>query len=111
MINFKFFQKLKTTQSLNHYLGFDMDEALIKVLIYKQLNNQQIINWDLPLSNINIPINNCSIRILTWRNYTNAITEMIEIDYMVIEVNTTPMNFTTRMMTSELLRRIEQYSV
>jgi hypothetical protein len=47
------------------------------------------------------------MRILTWRNYTNTNPEMIEIDYRIFEANTTSRNYTLRMETSELLRRID----
>jgi hypothetical protein len=106
-MEFKFFQKVNELGP-NQYLSFDMDEVLISVLKYKRHLNLDIINSsDTNLSNVNVPINNCWMRILTWRTITNVQPEMIEIDYRVFEINNTPFNFTARMSTVELLRRIE----
>jgi len=83
-----------------------MDEVLIHVLRYKQIHNHAILHNDTPFGSVNVPINGW-VRILNWRNYTNINPEMIEIDYSVIEINTISRNYTARMETSELLRRIE----
>ena len=104
-MDFKFFQKPKPIG--NMYLGFNMDDVLLNVLRYKQLHNQEIINNDTDMCQVGVPISNCFIRILNWRNYTNVNPEMIEVDYRIIEMNTTPSNFTLRMETQQLIRRIE----
>jgi hypothetical protein len=108
-MDFKFFQKPKPIQPPgNMYLMFNMDDALINVIRWRQYhNNDMIRSGDTELSMVNVPVANCYMRILCWRNYTNINPEMIEIDYMVIEINTTPRNFTLRMETTELLRRID----
>ena len=103
--DFKFFQKPRPQE--NMYLCYHMDEVLIHVLRYKQIHNQEIINGDTLLENVNVPISNCWMRIITWRNYTNTNPEMIEIDYRVIEVNATPRNYTYKSETTEFLRRID----
>jgi len=108
-MDFKFFQKQKPIQqSGNMCLMFNMDDALINVIRWRQYHNIEMINSDdTELAMVNVPINNCWMRILCWRNYTNINPEMIEIDYRVIETNTTPRDFTLRMETTELLRRID----
>lgn len=103
-MDFKFFQKAKPKE--NMYLCYHMDEVLIHVLRYKQIHNQEIINGDTLLENVNVPISNCWMRILTWRNYTNTNPEMIEIDYRIFETNNMPRNYTYRASTDELLRRL-----
>lgn len=106
-MKFKFFQK-DITSIGNTYLGFDMDDTLINVLRYKQLHNLEIVNDnDIDVQHVGVPISNCFMRILTWRNYTDVNPEMIEIDYRIFESNTTPTNFTLRMETLEFLRRVE----
>jgi hypothetical protein len=108
-MDFKFFQKPKPIQPPgNMYLMFNMDDALINVIRWLQYHNIEMLSGvGTELSMVNVPINNCRLRITGWRNYTNINPEMIEIDYMVIEINTTPRNFTLRMETTELLRRID----
>lgn len=103
MIPFKFFQKAKPKE--NTYLCYHMDEVLIHVLRYKQIHNLDILNHDVPFQFVNVPINGW-MRINNWRNYTNINPEMIEIDYSVIETNTTSRNYTYRETTDELLRRL-----
>jgi len=108
MQNFKFLSKTNPIPPGNMYLMFNMDDALINVIRWRQYHNIDMINSDnTELAMVNVPIVNCWMRILCWRNYTNINPEMIEIDYMVIEINTTPRNFTLRMETTELLRRID----
>jgi hypothetical protein len=106
-MNFKFFQKPKPPG--NMYLGFNMDDALINVLRLKQYHNVEIIGSDVDMDQVGVPISNCWLRILNWRHHTNPIdgNDMIEIDYRIIEINTTPINFTFRMDTTSFLRRIE----
>lgn len=104
-MDFKFFQKPKPIG--NMYIGFNMDDALIAVLRYKQYWNEQIILTDTALQTVGVPISNCWMRIRTWRNYDNMYIERIEIDYTIIEANTTPTNFTLKMNTQEFLRKIQ----
>lgn len=104
-MDFKFFQKPKPLG--NMYLGFNMDDVLLNVLRWKQYHNEDILTNDTPIEAVGVPIFNCWLRILNWRNYTNVNPEMIEIDYRVIETNTTPTNFTLKMETHQFLRRIE----
>ena len=105
--DFKFFQRQSTPQGANHYLGFDMDLVLLNVMRYKQSNNISTLNCDTPFEFVNVPINGW-IRINNWRNYENQNPQMIEIDYSVIEYNTTPRNFTFRMETTRLLEYLEE---
>jgi len=106
MREFKFFHKPKPAGNI--YLTFDMDEVLIRVLRYKQMLNLDIINSsDTNLSNVNIPIDNCWMRIITWRTIDNVNPLMIEIDYRIFETNNIPRDYTYRGVTSELLSRIE----
>lgn len=107
-MDFKFFQKPKPIQpSGNMYLMFNMDDALINVLRWKQYHNEQLINTDTELAMVCVPIVNCWLRIIGWRNFTNIQPPMIEIDYRVIEANTTPTNFTLRMEETEFQRRVD----
>ena len=108
-MDFKFFQKPTPIQTTgNMYLMFNMDDALINVIRWRQYHNYDLLRGnDTELSTVNVPISNCWMRILTWRNYTNTNPEMIEIDYRIFEANTTSRNYTLRMETSELLRRID----
>ncbi len=104
---FKFFQKPRWVGG-NYHLDFDMDMALINVLRYKRMLNLDFVNSsDTNLSNVNVPIDNCWLRVLTWRTSQNVIPEIIEIDYRIFETNNTPINFTMRMEVNELLRRID----
>jgi hypothetical protein len=60
------------------------------------------------LSMVNVPINNCRLRITGWRNWDlNSQSPMVEINYSVIEINTTARNFVFRMEEQEFLRRID----
>jgi hypothetical protein len=83
-----------------------MDEVLILVLKYKQIHNHQIIENDTFFYSIDLPINGW-MRINTWRTYDNVNPLEIEIDYSVLEYNTTPRNYTCRMESTEFMRRIE----
>lgn len=103
-MDFKFFQKSKLKG--NTYLSFDMDEILIVVLRYKQFHNVSIIGIDTPFDVVNVPINGF-MRINNWRNYDLNVPQMIEIDYSVIETNTTSRHYTYRMETDEFLRRFD----
>lgn len=104
MKTFKFFQKPKPVE--NMYQCYHMDEVLIHVLRYKQHHNVNIIGIDTPFEVVNVPINGF-MRINTWRTIDNVDPLMIEIDYSVIETNTTSRHYTYRGVTSELLNRIE----
>jgi hypothetical protein len=105
---FKFFQKEKVPPQ-NLYLGFDMDEVLINVIKYKQHHNIEVLNnSDILVANVGVPINNCWLRILTFRTLTNMRPEMLEIRYRVFEANNTPLNFTASMRTVDFLTRMEQ---
>jgi hypothetical protein len=101
---FKFLEIPKTYE--NRYLMFNMDDALINVLRWKKYHNMEALNNDTYLHDVNVPINGY-LRILDWRTSTNVIPEIIELDYRVIELNTTPINFTCRMEVSEFIRRID----
>jgi len=112
-MNFKFFQKPKPIQPPgNFYLMFNMDDALINVIRWKQYHNIEMLSASASagteLAMVNVPINGW-LRILNWRHYTNPFdgNDMIEIDYRIIEINTTPINFTFRMDGISFLRRIE----
>ena len=94
-MDFKFFQKPKPQG--NMYLMFNMDDALINVLRWKRYHNMEALHNDTFLHDVNVPINGY-LRILDWRTSTNVIPEIIELDYRVIELNTTPINFTCRML-------------
>ena len=83
-----------------------MDEILIVVLRYKQFHNVSIIGIDTPFDVVNVPINGF-MRINNWRNYDLNVPQMIEIDYSVIETNTTSRHYTYRMETDEFLRRFD----
>ena len=107
-MDFKFFQKPKPAQPPgNMYLMFNMDDVLINVLRWKQFHNIETLNNDTLLENVNVPINNCWLRVLNWRTSHNVNPEMIEIDYRIFETNNMPINFTMRMEVIELLRRID----
>ena len=106
MIPFKFFQKPKPQG--NYYLSFDMDKIAIIAIGYMQNNNQSLFNNDFDLSRINIPINNCWLRITDLRTFISTQPEMIEVHYTINELNARPMHFVLRMETNELLDRINQ---
>jgi hypothetical protein len=109
-MDFKFFQKPKPIQPPgNMYLMFNMDDALINVIRWRQYhNNDMIRSGDTELSMVNVPINNCRLRITGWRNWDlNSLSPTVEINYSVIEINTTARNFTFRMEEQEFLRRID----
>lgn len=108
-MNFKFFQKPKPIQpSGNMYLMFNMDDALINVIRWKQYHNIDMINsGDTELSVVNVPIVNCWLRILNWRRYDSNEPHMVEINYSVMEVNTMARNYTFRMLSDEFIRRID----
>lgn len=102
---FKFFQKPRRIGG-NYYLDFDMDISLVNVLRYIRHRNELIINNDVALTNVGVPIDNCWMRILTWRNFTSRRPERIEIDYRIIEINNMGRDFTVSIETEELLRLI-----
>lgn len=105
---FKFFQKEKVPPQ-NLYLGFDMDEVLINVIRYRGHHNMELLDGsDTLLSNVGVPINNCWLRILTFRTITELRPEMIEIRYRIFETNNNPINFSARMRTVDFLRRVER---
>jgi hypothetical protein len=105
---FKFFQKEKVPPQ-NLYLGFDMDEVLINVIRYRHHYNMEILNdSDTLVANVGVPIDNCWLRILTFRTLTNMRPEMLEIRYRVFETNNNPLNFTARIRTVDFLTRMEQ---
>ena len=108
-MDFKFFQKPKPIQPPgNMYLMFNMDDALINVIRWLQYHNIEILSDSgTELSMVNVPINNCWLRIVDWRNYTNTPSPTVEINYSVIEINTRAMNFVFRMNENEFLRRID----
>jgi hypothetical protein len=108
---FKFFQKPKPIQSPgNMYLMFNMDDAIIDVIRWRQYHNIHMINSsDTELTAINVPIVNCWLRILSF-SYLNPVTtngDMIEIHYRVIELNNRGRDFIFRMDQQEFLRRID----
>jgi hypothetical protein len=107
-MDFKFFQK-PTQPPGNSYLMFNMDDALINVIRWKQYHNIEILDGgDTELAMVNVPINNCWLRIVGWRNWNlNSPSPTVEINYSVIEINTTARNFVFRMNESEFLRRID----
>ena len=108
-MNFKFLTNNKSIQPPgNMYLMFNMDDALINVIRWKQYHNIEILSdVGTELAMVNVPINNCWLRIIGWRNFTNIQPSMIEIDYRVFEINTTPINFTLMMEETEFQRRVD----
>ncbi len=108
-MDFKFFQKPKPIQPPgNMYLMFNMDDALINVIRWRQYHNIEILSDSgTELSMVNVPIVNCWLRIVGWRNYTNTQSPMVEINYSVIEINTIARNFVFRMEEQEFQRRID----
>ena len=105
-MNFKFLTNNKPIQPPdNFYLMFNMDDALINVIRWLQYHNWEILNSDTYMSQVNVPINNCFIRITNWRRYDDV--GAVEIDYKVIEANTRPIDFTFRMEEQEFQRRID----
>lgn len=110
MLNFKFFQKPKLgLPQLNHYNGYDMDECVLSILRYKQIHNEQILQTPTYFTSINVPIANDWIAITTWRTLdaTTHLNERIEVDYSVYSMTHTPLHFTLRMDTQELLNLIQ----
>ena len=110
-MDFKFFQKPKPIQPPgNMYLMFNMDDALINVIRWRQYHNIHMINSsDTELTAVNVPIVNCWLRILSF-SYLNPSTtngDMIEIHYRVIELNNRGTDFIFRMNQQEFLRRID----
>ena len=109
-MNFKFLTNNKPIQpSGNMYLMFNMDDALINVIRWKQYHNIEILSdVGTELAMVNVPINNCWLRITGWRNWNrNSPSPTVEINYSVIEINTTARNFVFRMNENEFLRRID----
>ena len=90
MREFKFLTK---KQNVNQYLSFDMDQVLLNVIRFKQINNIPILERDTPLQLINVPINGW-LKINNWRTIQDAGGEMVEINYSIIEINTTARIFT-----------------
>lgn len=67
MKSFKFLSsRNRGIHSSNELFGFDMDEALMSVIKYKQQHNQQILNWKTSLHGVNVPIDNAYIEITHW---------------------------------------------
>ncbi len=109
-MDFKFFQKPKSIQPPgNSYLMFNMDDALINVIRWKQYHNIEILSdVGTELAMVNVPIVNCWLRITGWRNWDlNSLSPTVEINYSVIEINTRAMNFVFRMGEMEFQRRID----
>lgn len=106
---FKFLTKTNPIQPPgNMYLMFNMDDALINVIRWRQYHNIEILSDSgTELSMVNVPIVNCWLRIVGWRNYTNTQSPMVEINYSVIEINTIARNFVFRMNETEFIRRID----
>ena len=67
----------------NHYLGFDMDRALILAIKYLRDRSQFFIGNDLSLQRLNFPISNTYIRILRWNTYSSP-DARIDISYRII---------------------------
>jgi hypothetical protein len=65
-----------------------------------------IIGIDTPFDVVNVPINGF-MRINNWRSYDLNVPHMIEIDYSVIETNTTSRNYRYREATDEFLSRFD----
>ena len=88
---------------------FNMDDALINVIRWLQYHNIEMLSdFGTELSMVNVPINNCRLRITGWRNWDlNSPSPTVEINYSVIEINTTARNFTFIMNEEEFLRRID----
>jgi hypothetical protein len=88
---------------------FNMDDALINVIRWRQYHNIEMINSDnTELAMVNVPIVNCWLRILSF-SYLNPFTtngDMIEIHYRVIELNNRGTDFIFRMNQQEFIRRI-----
>jgi hypothetical protein len=110
-MDFKFFQKPKPIQPPgNMYLMFNMDDALINVIRWLQYHNWEMLSGvGTELSMVNVPINNCWLRILSF-SYLNPLTtneDMIEIHYRVIELNNRGTDFIFRINQQEFLRRID----
>jgi hypothetical protein len=109
-MDFKFFQKPKPIQPPgNMYLMFNMDDAAINVIRWRQYHNIHMINSsDTELTAVNVPIVNCWLRILSF-SYLNPTTngDMIEIHYRVIELNNIGTDFIFRMNQQEFIRRID----
>ena len=109
-MDFKFLTNNKPIQPPgNMYLMFNMDDALINVIRWLQYHNIEILSDSgTELSMVNVPINNCWLRITGWRTWnTNTPSPTVEINYSVIEINTTARNFVFRMNENEFLRRID----
>jgi hypothetical protein len=109
-MDFKFFQKPIPIQPPgNMYLMFNMDDALINVIRWLQYHNIEMLSdFGTELSMVNVPINNCRLRITGWRNWDlNSLSPTVEINYSVIEINTRAMNFVFRMEEQEFQRRID----
>ena len=109
-MNFKFLTNNKPIQPPdNFYLMFNMDDALINVIRWLQYHNIEMLSGvGTELSMVNVPINNCRLRITGWRNWDlNSLSPTVEINYSVIEINTRAMNFVFRMEEQEFQRRID----
>jgi hypothetical protein len=104
---FKFLSKTNPIQPPgNMYLMFNMDDALINVIRWLQYHNWEILNSETYMSQVNVPINNCFIRITSWRRHVNPPIR-VQIRYSVFEANTFSRNFTFIMNEEEFLRRID----
>ena len=109
-MNFKFLTNNKPIQPPdNFYLMFNMDDALINVIRWKQYHNIEILSdVGTELAMVNVPIVNCWLRITGWKNWDlNSPSPTVEINYSVIETNTRAMNFVFRMEEQEFQRRID----
>jgi hypothetical protein len=109
-MNFKFLTNNKPIQPPdNFYLMFNMDDALINVIRWKQYHNIEILSdVGTELAMVNVPIVNCWLRITGWKNWDlNSPSPTVEINYSVIEINTRAMNFVFRMGEMEFQRRID----
>ena len=107
--HFKFLTN-KPQRRRNQYLVFDADELLLNVIRYKQIHNIDILAYNTPFEFINVPINGW-LKINAWRNYDNTPNPTIEIDYSIIEINTTAANFTMNIPTAHLLELIQQWRI
>jgi hypothetical protein len=106
MKNFKFLSHNKQYIPQNEYLGFDMDYVLILVLRYIHRGNQITLNNDIALTNVNVPINNCWMRITDWRSLPSRNPARVEFTYRIIQANTNPINFNVSIEAEELMRAI-----
>ena len=92
----------------NHYCNFNMDIALVNALRWKKEHNQDITTGsDVSLVDIGVPIQNCWMRIVSYRSLPSRTPARTEFDFRIIEVNTYPRSFTSSIITSELMRILD----